>query len=373
MTTHGRDLREEHERFMRECFTVAERGHGRVSPNPLVGAVLVRKGRIVARGWHRHFGASHAEIDCINNAKGDLRRATLYVNLEPCSHYGKTPPCVDKLVAAGLGAVVVAMVDPNPLVSGRGIAKLRSAGIKVTTGVLEQEARNLNKFFLKHITTGIPYVHLKIAQTLDGYIGGPAAPRILTSTPSLQLVHRWRAQYDAVLLGAGTVAADDPSITVRHVRGRHPHVIVLDGRLSLKDSATLLRITHQRYVFLCVDESYAHRQKGKVQRLEDRGIIVLRFRGKKGVVQISDVLREVYKYGVGSILVEGGSSVFATFRDADLADEISVFIAPYMIGGGIPVYSTDGSRAAPRRRRAETQVRLIGRDVLFTTRYHNPD
>ncbi len=358
-----------HEQYMRECFAEAERGHGRVSPNPLVGAVLVRGGRIVARGWHRRFGAPHAEIDLLNKVRGDLKNATLYLNLEPCSHYGKTPPCVDRLISSGIRSVVVAMVDPNPLVSGRGIRKLREAGVRVTTGVLQREAKQLNKFFLKHITGGFPYVHLKIAQTIDGYIGGPGAPRWLTSVPAQRLVHRWRSQYDAVCIGAGTVTADDPNITVRHVRGRHPHVIVLDGRVSLKDSATLLRIMHDRYVFLCVDERYARRQRTKILRLEDRGVIILRFKGRKGVIGLRDVLHEAYKYGIGSVLVEGGSQVFTAFRDQNLADEISVFVAPFMLGGGTQVYATPNATGAKKFQPSETTVRTIGRDVLFNTRY----
>ena len=361
--------KEIHEQYMRECFAQAERGQGRVSPNPMVGALLVRGGRIVGRGWHRRFGAPHAEIDLLNKVRGDLRTATLYVNLEPCSHYGKTPPCVDRLIASGIRSVVIAMVDPNPLVAGRGIRKLREAGIHVTTGVLQREARQLNKFFLKHITTGVPYVHLKIAQTIDGYIGGPGAPRWITSVPAQRLVHRWRAEYDAVCIGAGTVTADDPNITVRHVRGRHPHVVVLDGRVSLKDSATLLRITHSRYVFLCVEEDYSRRLRAKILRLEDRGVIILRFKGRRGVIGLRDVLHEVYKYGIGSLLVEGGSEVFAAFRDQDLADEISVFVAPFMLGGGTQVYARPRVDAAKQFRPSETSVRTVGRDVLFNTRY----
>jgi diaminohydroxyphosphoribosylaminopyrimidine deaminase / 5-amino-6-(5-phosphoribosylamino)uracil reductase len=354
---------------MRACFALAERGHGRVSPNPLVGAVLVKGGRIVSRGWHRRFGAPHAEVECLRAYKGSLRGATLYVNLEPCAHYGKTPPCADMLLAAGLRSVVVAMKDPNPVVAGRGITKLRQGGASVRVGVCEEEARRLNKFFVKHITTGIPYVHLKIAQSMDGYIGGENAPRWITSPPSLRLVHEWRARYDAVLIGAGTVAADDPSITVRHTKGRHPHVIILDGRLSLKDSSELLRMIHQRYVFLCVEASCAARAHARVRELEDRGIIILRFPGKRGRFAPGDVLREVYRYGVGSILVEGGSSVFAQFREAELDDETSIFVAPFMLGGGVPAFAGD-ARPGIRRRSATTIVRPVGRDILFQAVYH---
>jgi riboflavin biosynthesis pyrimidine reductase len=165
------------------------------------------------------------------------------------------------------------------------------------------------------------------------------------------------------------LTADDPNITVRHVRGRHPHVVVLDGRVSLKDSATLLKIMHDRYVFLCVDDAYARRQRTKVLRMEDRGVIVLRFKGAGGTIALRDVLREVYKYGIGSILVEGGSHVFAAFRDEDLADEISVFVAPFTLGAGTQVYASPRARAARKFRASETSVQVVGRDVLFNTRY----
>ena len=348
---------------------LAEKGRGRVSPNPLVGAVLVRRGRIIARGWHRRFGGPHAEVECLDAARGDLRQATLYVNLEPCAHYGKTPPCVDRIITSGVREVVIATKDPNPVVAGCGIRKLRGTGVCVVTGVLEKEAAWLNRFFLKHIATGVPYLHMKIAQTIDGYIGGQGAPRPLTSPASLRLVHLWRSEYDAVLIGAGTVAADDPQITVRHVRGRQPHVIILDGKLSLKDSHTLLRVSHDRYVFLCVAKEYVARQRARVRTLEDRGIIVLRFAGSKGDIRLSDVLGEVYKYGVGSILIEGGSAVFTRLRDEGLADEVSVFVAPFFLGGGTPVYATPGVGSTQRRSIASTVIRTVGRDVLFHTTY----
>ena len=354
------------ERFMRECFALAEKGKGAVSPNPLVGAVLVRGGKVIARGWHRRFGGPHAEVECLKHAGGNARGATMYVNLEPCSHFGKTPPCADAIIAAGVRRVVVAMRDPNPLVSGGGIRKFRDAGIAVTTSVLEREAKWINRFFLKHIRSGMPYVHMKIAQSIDGYIGGPGAPRWISSPASRRLVHQWRTEYDAVLIGAGTVLADDPRITVRHVPGRHPHVIVLDGRLSLKDSHALMRRTNERFVFLATLDRYAARRRETVRGLEDKGIIVLRFHSTGDRIPLGDVLREVYKYGIGSVLIEGGSGVFAQVRDGDLADEVTVIVSPFMLGGGVPTYATPGQTDA-RGRDAQTIVRAVGRDVHFHT------
>ena len=357
------------ERFMRECMTLALRGKGRVSPNPLVGAVLVRGDRVIARGWHRRFGGPHAEVDCLRRARGNLTGTTLFVNLEPCAHYGKTPPCTESIIASGVSSVVLAMKDPNPQVSGRGIRSLRGAGIRVSCGVLEAEARQLNRFFLKHITRRIPYVHVKIAQSIDGFIGGVRAPRYLSSVPSLRLVHRWRAEHDAVLVGAGTVHADNPHLTVRHSRGHDPHVVVIDGRFSIPEHANVLRRDRGRGVFLCVSEHAAQRAKLKVRRLEARGVVVLRFPAPNGRIVLRDVLVALYRFSIGSVLVEGGSSIFAQFMEEDLADELSIFVTPLMLGGGIPAFGSGRRRSPPFGRSTGFQGRRVGKDVLFTTQF----
>jgi diaminohydroxyphosphoribosylaminopyrimidine deaminase / 5-amino-6-(5-phosphoribosylamino)uracil reductase len=357
------------ERFMRECIRLALRGKGRVSPNPLVGAVLVRGNRVIARGWHRRFGGPHAEVDCLGRARGNLAGTTLFVNLEPCAHYGKTPPCTESIIASGVSAVVMAMKDPNPLVSGRGIRALRGAGIRVSCGVLEAEAKQLNRFFLKHVTRPMPYVHVKIVQSIDGYIGGERAPRYLSSVPSLRLVHRWRAEYDAVLVGAGTVRADNPHLTVRHIRGHDPHVVVIDGRFSTPEHANVLRRDRGRGVFLCVSERAARGAKLKVQRLEARGVVVLRFPAPQGRIVLRDVLVALCRFSIGSVLVEGGSSIFAQFMEEGLTDELSIFVTPLMLGGGVPVFGSGGRQIPPLRRSSGFQARRVGRDVLFTTQF----
>ena len=357
------------ERFMRECMKLALRGRGRVSPNPLVGAVLVRGNRVIARGWHHRFGGPHAEIDCIGKAGRNLAGTTLFVNLEPCAHFGKTPPCTESIIASGITSVVLAMKDPNPLVSGRGIRALRGAGIRVSCGVLEGEAKQLNRIFLKHITRPAPYIHVKIAQSIDGFIGGERAPQYLSSVPSLRLVHRWRAEYDAVLVGAGTVRADNPHLTVRHSLGHDPHVVVIDGRFTIPEHANALRREGGRGVFLCVSERSAAAAKDKVHRLEARGVVVLRFPAPKGVMVLRDVLRALYKFSIGSVLVEGGSSIFAQFVEEGLADEMSIFVTPLMLGGGVPAFGGGERRKLRFRRITGFQVRRVGRDVLFTTQF----
>jgi len=357
------------ERLMRECMKLALRGRGRVSPNPLVGAILVRNGRIIARGWHRRFGGPHAEVDCLRNARGNLTGTTLFVNLEPCAHYGKTPPCTERIIDSGIRSVVIAMKDPNPLVSGRGIRALRRSGVRVTCGVLEADAKQLNRVFLKHITRRMPYVHVKIAQTIDGFIGGERAPRYLSSAPSLRLVHKWRAEHDAVMVGAGTVHADNPHLTVRHYRGHDPHVVVLDGSLSIPERANVLSRDRGRGVFLCVSGDAAARVPGKVKRLEARGIVVLRFSAPGGIIDLRDVLSSLYRFSIGSVLVEGGSSIFNQCIEKGLADELSIFITPSMLGSGVPAFGRRIRQNSPSRPTTGFHVHRSGKDILFTTQF----
>jgi diaminohydroxyphosphoribosylaminopyrimidine deaminase / 5-amino-6-(5-phosphoribosylamino)uracil reductase len=354
---------------MRECFGLALRGKGRVSPNPLVGAILVRGNRIIARGWHRRFGGPHAEVECLDRFHGNPAGSRLFVNLEPCAHYGKTPPCTERIIASGVRSVVIAMKDPNPLVSGRGIRALRKAGVRVSCGVLESEAKELNRVFLKHITRRVPYVHVKIAQSIDGFIGGKNAPRYLSSSTSLRLVHRWRAEHDAVLVGAGTVRADNPHLTVRHYRGHDPHVVVIDGRFSISEHANVLRRDRGRGVFVCISERAAARSRTKIGRLEARGILVLRFPAPGGVVRLRDVLLALYRFSIGSVLVEGGGSIFSQFLAQGLADELSIFVTPRLLGAGVSALGGEGRSRPALERSTGFRMRRAGKDILFTTQF----
>src|SRR5258706_309746 len=206
------------ELYMLECLALARRGAGSVSPNPMVGCVIVKKGIVIGRGYHRRFGGPHAEVNAIRSSAAPVRGSTLYVNLEPCNHQGKTPPCTELIIRSKIARVVVGTTDPNPLVSGGGIRRLRRAGVKVSVGLLEEECLRLNEFFFKYITTRLPFVTLKVAQTLDGKIAAPKSfPRWITGRQSRRHVHTLRSQYDAVMVGAGTVLADNPRLTVRNV------------------------------------------------------------------------------------------------------------------------------------------------------------
>lgn len=330
--------------FMRECLLLALRGAGRVSPNPMVGALLVKGTKVVSWGWHHEFGGTHAEVDCLRRAHGGARGATLYVNLEPCSHHGKTPPCTEALIDAGIRHVVIAMRDPNPLVSGCGVKRLRGAGIEVVEGILKDEARFLNRFFCTHILSGRPYVHVKVAESLDGRITGGNS-RWITSLPSRRLVHRWRAMHDAVLVGAGTVLADRPSLTVRLVRGRNPHVVILDGELRLGAEECRFAGRSRRRIILCTSSEAVRRHGARARALARDGVELLAFPSRRGVLDLDLVLAELYNTGIGSILVEGGAGVNARLSEAGLIDEFSSFIAPAIHGGGLGAFESVESRS----------------------------
>lgn len=347
---------------MEECLRLARKGEGAVGPNPMVGAVLVRNGRIVARGYHKAFGGAHAEVECLARYRGSFERTTLFVNLEPCAHFGKTPPCAGLLASTPIRRIVIAMSDPNPLVKGKGIAWLRAAGKQVDVGVCEEAARSLNRHFLTSIVANRPYVHVKIAQSLDGMIAGKrGVPRRISGPEARALVHRWRTVYDAVLVGAGTVRTDDPRLTARVKGGRHPAAVVLDGDLSVSPAARLFRNLHGRRVFVCTTRAAIARRSRTALRLEKAGAILLAFRGR-GRISLPGLLHELYARNLGSLLVEGGRDVFGQFLLSGVVDELTIFIAPLSIGEGVPAFAPD---ALPSRTAGfeNLSTEMIGRDI----------
>ncbi len=364
-----KDNETRHTRFMRECFRLAERGKGFVSPNPLVGAVLVKKGRIVARGFHARFGSAHAEVDCLRSFHGNPRNATLYVNLEPCSHHGKTPPCADLIIRSGIRRVVIGMKDPNPLVAGRGIRKLRSAGVRVTTGILEPDARFLNRAFITYITKRRPFVHVKVAQTLDGKIALRGRSRTpITGRKVEELVHRWRAEHDAVLVGAGTVRADNPLLTVRSAKGRNPAAVILDGRLSIDPHVRLLNKMFRRRVIIITSAGARKNRREKYQQFASQGVIVVPVKSRDSLVPLSRVLKKLHSMNIGSVLVEGGTQVFTEFMNKGLVDQLSVFIAPQLFSErGIPGFEHLQLRKAmvSRLASADRSIHKLGSDMLI--------
>jgi diaminohydroxyphosphoribosylaminopyrimidine deaminase / 5-amino-6-(5-phosphoribosylamino)uracil reductase len=358
---------------MRQALRLAEKGRGKTSPNPMVGAVVVSHGRVVGRGYHHAAGEPHAEILALRQAGHRAKGATLYVTLEPCSHLNKrTPPCVPAIVQAGVQRVVVAMVDPNPSVRGQGIAQLRRVGIAVTVGIGRDEAERMNRAYRHWMTTGCPYVTLKAGMTLDGRIATESGlSRWITGTASRRDVHRLRSEVDAVLVGIGTVLADDPALTARRpprlvrLAAKQPLRVVLDSRLRIPTSATILSQQKQAPTLLATTEA-APRAKQRV--LARKGIEVLRFPSAKGRVQLRPLLKRLGRQGATHALLEGGSELNAAFLQAGLVNEVRLYVAPALLGGARSIGVIGGpsprrpAQAVPLR---HVDVRRLGADLVI--------
>ena len=354
------------ESYIQLALEIAKKGIGEVSPNPLVGCILVKDDRIIGAGYHEKFGANHAEINAIENAKEPVEGSTLFINLEPCSHFGKTPPCVDKIIEKKIKRVVIGTLDMNPLVGGNGVKKLKSAGIEVKVGVLEKECVNLNKFFFKYITNKIPYISLKAAQTLDGKIADTKGrSQWISSMQSRKYVHHLRANYDAVLIGAGTVEKDNPSLTVRLTDGRNPRRIILDSALSLQLDKKLFTRNDDHKTILVTSRN--NEGKRKVKRIQSFGVkVIFAKEDKDGSLNLKSVMKELAKNQVASVLVEGGSRVFSSFLRSNLYDDIFLFVSPKIIGSGIPVVENIGVKNIKGTLRVRIRnYELIGDDLLL--------
>ena len=316
--------------YMRRALRLARRGAGKVSPNPMVGAVLVHQGKVVGEGYHARYGGAHAETEALARAGSAARGATLFVNLEPCVHQGKTPPCVDALIEARIARAVVALSDPNPLVAGRGLERLRQAGIEVTVGVEEASARELNRGFLTWVKLHRPFVTLKLAQSLDGRVAlADGRSRWISSEPARDLVHHLRSESDAVLIGIGTALIDDPQLTVRRVAGRSPRRIVLDHALRLPSSAKLLSPEAPTWILTGSDAPAARRTT-----LTELGARVLTLeRGRSGHLDLEAALALLAREGIANLLVEGGPRLITGLIQAKLWDRLLLFVAPKLLGG----------------------------------------
>lgn len=358
---------------MQRALDLARRGEGFVEPNPMVGCVIARGGRIVGEGYHRRFGGPHAEVFALRKAGARARGATAYVTLEPCSHFGKTPPCVDALIAAGVKRVIAATRDPNPRVSGRGLKKLRAAGIEVRVGLLEPEAQRLIAPFAKFIRRRQPYVILKWAQSLDGRLatsGGDS--KWITGEASRAAAHAIRARVDAVLVGIETVLADDPDLTARYVRPRRVATrVVLDSRLRTPPTARLVRSARRAPVLIVTSTARA-RDARAVARLTRAGCEVagVPVRGKR--LDLRKVLMELGRRGMTNVMVEGGPRVLGSFLAAGLVDEARVFVAPKLLGGEGP-RGPMGAFAVPVVRRGLSprveRIEAFGDDLCYTLRF----
>lgn len=322
------------ESLMKRALRLARKGEGWVSPNPMVGSVVVKNDRIIGEGYHQKFGQAHAEINALNSATESPEGSTIYVSLEPCSHYGKTPPCVESLIAARPERVVIGTADPNPLVAGRGIEALERRGIKVTVGVLETACREINESFFKFIRYRVPFVTLKCAQTLDGRIATATGhSRWISSLPSRRFAHRLRHAHDAILVGIGTVMSDDPELTVRLVPGKNPLRIVVDSHLRIPLTARLLKNQDEAKTLMVTSD---RAEQEKLKALRDIGIDVLILpEAHPGRIDLRRLLQELGKRDIASVLIEGGAAIITSVIAQDLADRLIAILAPKIAGQGI--------------------------------------
>ena len=327
MLYSGKDIE-----YMRRAIELAKKGGGFVHPNPLVGCVVVKDGEIVAEGYHEKYGEFHAERNALLRCQSDTKGASLYVTLEPCCHYGKTPPCTEIIIEKGIKKVFVGILDPNPLVAGKGVKILQDAGIEVEVGLCEKEIRELNKVFLKYITTKRPYVIMKTAMTLDGKIAAHTGDsRWVTSDESRKMVHELRSELSGVIVGIGTVLADDPMLNVRLEGNPHqPIRIVVDSKLRIPIDSKLVKTAKEyRTIVATIKRDDCRDARPCVST----DIEILECKSNNGHVDINDLMKKIGAMGIDSLLLEGGGTLNAAFLEAGCVDEVWAFIAPKIIGG----------------------------------------
>lgn len=355
------------EYFMRQALHIAGFAEGRTSPNPLVGAVVVRNNRIVGQGWHRKAGTPHAEIHALNQAGELAQGADLYVTLEPCSHHGRTGPCTEAIIHAGIKRVVVAMTDPNPIVSGQGIARIRQAGIEVEEGVLAEEAAKQNEVFIKWITTGMPFGVFKTAMTMDGKIAAASGQsQWISGSDAREHVHRLRDRYDAIFTGIGTIIADNPQLTTRLPEGgNNPARVIVDslGRIPL--SAKVLTDGQARTIIAVSARAPAD----KVGQLRALGAEVVQIEETAGRLDLRRLFQWLGKQQITSILIEGGATVAASALESNLIDKVCWFIAPKILGGVTapgPIGGTGILEIESAIGLEDIEVQPIGADTMIT-------
>jgi diaminohydroxyphosphoribosylaminopyrimidine deaminase/5-amino-6-(5-phosphoribosylamino)uracil reductase len=353
--------------IMQRALKLAERGAGWTNPNPMVGAVIVKDGRIIGEGWHKLYGSDHAEVDAFRNATEDVRGADMYVTLEPCSHYGKTPPCAKAIIENGIKRVFVGLTDPNPLVSGRGIRMMRDSGIHVESGFLEEEGRKLNEVFLKYITTGIPFCVMKTAMTLDGKIAtAKGDSKWITGELSRKHVHELRHRLSGIMVGIGTVLADDPMLTARLEEGeaKDPVRIVVDSRARTPLDARVFNPESKAGIIIAVTGNAC---REKVEALEARGAEVIVTPSKDGGVDLGFLMKELGRRRIDSVLLEGGGRLNYAALQSGAVDKVNAFIAPKLIGGETARTPVEGE-GIPLMRDAiqlcRTEFRKFGEDIM---------
>ena len=362
--------------YMAMALALAAKGRGFTSPNPMVGALVVKDGRVVGKGYHEMVGGHHAEVNAINDAGHFAKDADLYVTLEPCNHKGRTPPCTEKIIASGIKRVVVAMADPNPHVAGGGNRYLIQKGVKVVTGVCRREAQNLNAAFVKHVKTGRPYVMLKWAATLDGRIAAKTGDaRWITNEKSRHFVHQMRHYADGIMVGIGTVKADNPSLTTRlpglinGKEGKNPIRIIVDSHLAIDPDVNVVRTALQtKTIVVAGDISKDSALQEKKDLLIKNGVEVMEMPLIKGRIDLVRLMARLGAMNITSLLIEGGAGLAASSLDARVVDRLMMFYAPKLYGGddGVPILKGSGQdRMSDCLRLKNIKIKRFGDDVMI--------
>jgi diaminohydroxyphosphoribosylaminopyrimidine deaminase/5-amino-6-(5-phosphoribosylamino)uracil reductase len=356
------------EYFMELALKLAQRGRGHVSPNPMVGAVLVKDGKIIGSGYHRRFGGPHAEINAIRNARQDVAGSTLYVTLEPCCHEGKTPPCVDSIIAHKIARIVIGTIDPNPVVSCQGIHCLRKSGIEVKTGVLADACRRLNEVFFHYMETGTPFITIKYAQTLDGRIATVSGQsQWISCAASLKFAHQLRAQHDAILVGCKTVIQDNPELTVRLVHGHNPVRVIVDSHLKIPLNAKVFRNTADISTILATTSGKNHPRWARMSAL---GVEIISVPAdREGHVDLKKLFKKLAQRGISSILIEGGSKIITTALKQNLVQRIVAVVAPKIIGKGVEAVGDLNIKTLESAKKISIEkVLRLGDDIIIDGR-----
>lgn len=353
------------EYFMKKAIELAKKGVGKVNPNPLVGAIIVKEGEIIGEGYHEKYGEAHAEVNAFKSLKEDPSGATLYVTLEPCSHYGKTPPCVDMIIENKINKVIIGMIDPNPLVAGNGINKLIAAGIEVKSGILEDECKKLNEIFIKYIITKKPYVVLKAAMSLDGKIATKTGESKWISCEESRLqVHELRNKLSGIMVGINTVITDNPELTCRTQNENDPVRIIVDSSLRIPLDSKVLKNKDGKTMIATTKKA----DLKKMQALLEDNIKVLIIKEKNGRVDLNDLMIKLGKLNIDSILLEGGANLNYCSLEEKIVDKVMMYIAPKIIGGEKSKTPIDGNginKLTDAFRLRNINTSIVGEDILL--------
>jgi len=355
-----------HEYFMRLALKEALKAKGMTFPNPMVGALIVKNGRIIAKGYHKNAGGVHAEVMALDEAGKKTKGAILYVTLEPCAHFGRTPPCVDRIIKSGIREVVIGMIDPNPLNNGRGAHILRQNKIKTRIGFLEEQLREINNVFIKYITKKMPFVTVKVAESLDGKIATKTGDsKWITSDRSRAYAHSIRQNYDAVMVGVNTVLRDNPKLAASWSAQRHPAKIVIDSQLSTPQNANIF---YKNSPVIIVTLPIASGQMTENRKILAEKVRILEVKEKAGQVNLKDAMRKLAQLEITNILVEGGGTLIGALFDEGLVDKVLFFISPKIIGGKDAISSVMGqgiSRIERAFKLKNIKTRRFGEDLLL--------